>query len=345
MKRRSFLKSTLALSTLSVLPNNFRADKQGNPSQAEPLIPLRPTRLAKGDTLAIMGMAGAMRDPKILSSFVQILEQQGFNVSVGQTVNKTFGYLSGSDEDRANEFNDFVSNPEIRAILFVKGGWGCGRVLDKINYEQLKINPKIILGFSDLTSLLNAIYHQTGLVTFHGPTGNTSWASFSLNSFTEIVSLGGLTFQKPEIQQLQAFSVLRAGQATGALIGGNLTVFCSLLGTPYFPSCKGKILFIEETHEEPYSIDRMLNSLRLAGVFDEISGVIFGQFNHCNAEKPLESFTLEEVVQQQLNGFSFPVLWGAPIGHVKDKWTLPIGVEAQMNTDDLSLKLIHPAVS
>jgi muramoyltetrapeptide carboxypeptidase len=345
MKRRSFLKSTLALSTLSVLPNNFRADKQGDPSQAEPLIPLRPTRLAKGDTLAIMGMAGAMRDPKILSGFVQILEQQGFNVSVGQTVNKTFGYLSGSDEDRANEFNDFVSNPQIKAILFVKGGWGCGRVLDKINYEQLKINPKIILGFSDLTSLLNAIYHQTGLVTFHGPTGNTSWASFSLNSFTEIVSRGGLAFQKPEITQLQSFSVLRAGQATGALIGGNLTVFCSLLGTPYFPSCKGKILFLEETHEEPYSIDRMLNSLRLAGVFDEISGVIFGQFNHCNAEKPLESFTLEEVVQQQLNGFSFPVLWGAPIGHVTDKWTLPIGVEAQMNTDDLSLKLIHPAVS
>ena len=183
MKRRSFLKSTLALSAISVLPNNLRADKEINPSKAEPLTPLRPVRLVKGDTIAIMGMAGAMRDPKILSGFIQIMEQQGFKVSVGQTVNKTYGYLSGSDEDRANEFNGFVSNPLIKAIFFVKGGWGCGRVLDKIDYQQLKTNPKIILGFSDMTSLLNAIYQKTGLVTFHGPVGNSSWEKFSLNSF------------------------------------------------------------------------------------------------------------------------------------------------------------------
>jgi muramoyltetrapeptide carboxypeptidase len=345
MKRRSFLKSTLALSTLSVLPNKLSADKELKPSQAEPLTPLRPARLIKGDTLAIMGMAGAMRDPKILTGFIQIMEQQGFNVSVGQTVNKTFGYLSGSDEDRANEFNDFVSNPLIKAILFVKGGWGCGRVLDKIDYEQLKKNPKIILGFSDMTSLLNAIYQKTGLITFHGPVGNSSWEKFSLNSFQDMVCHGRDSFQKPELPQLQSFSTWQSGEATGELIGGNLTVFCSLLGTPYWPSCAGKILFLEETHEEPYRIDRMLNSLRLAGVFDEISGVVFGQFNDCNAEKPLESFTLEEVVRHQLKGYSFPVLWGAPIGHVKDKWTLPIGAQVRIKAEELSLKLMHSAVS
>ena len=161
MKRRSFLKSTLALSTLSVLPNNLSADKELKQLQAEPLTLLRPARLMKGDTIAIMGMAGAMRDPKILSGFIQIMEQQGFVVSVGQTVNKTYGYLSGSDEERATEFNAFVANANIKAILFIKGGWGCGRVLDKIDYQQLKKNPKIILGFSDMTSLLNAIYQNT----------------------------------------------------------------------------------------------------------------------------------------------------------------------------------------
>jgi len=345
MKRRSFLKSTLALSTLSVLPNTLSADKQLNPSQAEPLTPVRPARLVKGDAIAIMGMAGALRDPNIVGGFKEIIEKQGFVVRIGQTVNKTFGYLSGSDEDRANEFNDFVSNPLIKAILFVKGGWGCGRVLDKIDYEQLKKNPKIILGFSDMTSILNAIYHKTGLITFHGPVGNSSWEKFSLNSFQDMVCRGGDSFQKPELPQLQSFSTWQSGEATGELIGGNLTVFCSLLGTPFWPSCAGKILFLEETHEEPYRIDRMLNSLRLAGVFDEISGVVFGQFNDCNAEKPQESFTLEEVVRHQLKGYSFPVIWGAPIGHVKDKWTVPIGAQVHMNAQELSLQLMHPAVS
>jgi len=345
-QRRNFIKSGLAVAAYALIPEIVNANSEKlNSSKNEPLTPLRPARLVKGDTIAIMGMAGAMRDPKILSGFIQIMEQQGFKVSVGQTVNKTYGYLSGSDEDRANEFNGFVSNPLIKAIFFVKGGWGCGRVLDKIDYQQLKTNPKIILGFSDMTSLLNAIYQKTGLVTFHGPVGNSSWEKFSLNSFQDIVCRGGDSFQKPEVPQLQSFSVWQNGEASGELIGGNLTVFCSLLGTPYWPSCAGKILFLEETHEVPYRIDRMLNSLRLAGVFDEISGVIFGQFNDCIAEKPQESFTLEEVVRHQLKGYSFPVIWGAPIGHVKDKWTLPIGMQVTMKAEDLSLKLMRSAVS
>ncbi len=344
-ERRKFLKSGLALSAFSMLPAFISAQAVTGKTGAEQATPTFPARLIKGDTIAIMGMAGAMRDPKILSGFIQIMEQQGFNVSVGQTVNKTYGYLSGSDEERANEFNDFVANSNVKAILFIKGGWGCGRVLDKIDYPQLKKNPKIILGFSDMTSLLNAIYQKTGLITFHGPVGNSSWEKFSLNSFQDIVCRGGDSFQKPELPQLQLFSTWQNGKATGELIGGNLTVFCSLLGTPYWPSCAGKILFLEETHEEPYRIDRMLNSLRLAGVFDEVSGIIFGQFNDCNAEKPLESFTLEEVVRHQLKGYSFPVIWGAPIGHVKNKWTLPIGVKALMDADGLSVKLMQPAVS
>jgi muramoyltetrapeptide carboxypeptidase len=344
-ERRKFIKSGLALSAFSILPPFFGAQPVIGKRVNEQGTSTYPARLNKGDTIAIMGMAGALRDPKIVGGFKEVIENQGFVVSIGQTVNKTFGYLSGSDEDRANEFNDFVSNPLIKAILFVKGGWGCGRVLDKIDYEQLKKNPKIILGFSDMTSLLNAIYQKTGLITFHGPVGNSSWEKFSLNSFQDIVCRGGVSYQKPEFPQLQLFSAWQSGEAMGELIGGNLTVFCSLLGTPYWPSCTGKILFLEETHEEPYRIDRMLNSLRLAGVFEEISGVIFGQFNDCNAEKPLESFTLEEVVRHQLKGYSFPVIWGAPIGHVKDKWTVPIGAQVTMNTDELSLKLMRPAVS
>jgi muramoyltetrapeptide carboxypeptidase len=344
-ERRKFIKSGLALSAFSILPPFFGAQPVIGKWVNEQGTSTYPARLNKGDTIAIMGMAGALRDPNIVGGFKEIIEKQGFVVRIGQTVNKTFGYLSGSDEDRANEFNDFVSNPLIKAILFVKGGWGCGRVLDKIDYEQLKKNPKIILGFSDMTSILNAIYHKTGLITFHGPVGNSSWEKFSLNSFQDMVCRGGDSFQKPELPQLQSFSTWQSGEATGELIGGNLTVFCSLLGTPFWPSCAGKILFLEETHEEPYRIDRMLNSLRLAGVFDEISGVVFGQFNDCNAEKPLESFTLEEVVRQQLKGYSFPVIWGAPIGHVKDKWTVPIGAQVRMNAHELSLKLMHPAVS
>jgi muramoyltetrapeptide carboxypeptidase len=266
-------------------------------------------------------------------------------VVLGKTLTKVVGYLSGSDEERAGEFNEFIADQSIKGIFFIKGGWGCGRVLDKIDYNQVKLNPKVILGFSDITSLLCAIHHKTGLVTFHGPVGNSSWDSFSSNAFNEIACQGGVDFEITEKTQIQPLKALHKGTAKGPLIRGNLTVFCSLLGTPFFPNCKGKILFLEETHEEPYSVDRMLNSLRLAGVLNEISGLIFGQFNDCLAENPQESFALEEVVNQHVADLDIPILWGAPFGHVKEKWTLPIGVEAILNTESLSLKLFHPAVS
>ena len=341
LARRSFLKSGLSLASLSLLQpftvNPVREDGFG--------ASILPPRLNKGDKVAIMGMAGALRDITYIETFKTILTNLGFNVVLGKTLTKVVGYLSGSDDERAGEFNAFIADESIKGIFFIKGGWGCGRVLDKIDYNQVKSTPKIIIGFSDITSLLCAIHQKTGVVTFHGPVGNSSWDQFSSTAFSEIVCNGGLDFDATEKTQIQPLKTLHNGVAKGPLVGGNLTVFCSLLGTPYFPDCTGKILFLEETHEEPYSVDRLLNSLRLAGVFNEISGLIFGQFNDCLPEKPQESFLLEEVVNQHVAGLDIPILWGAPFGHVKEKWTLPIGVEAILNTESLTLKLIHPAVS
>ena len=237
---------------------------------------------------------------------------------------------------------DFKQWPK---IFFIKGGWGCARVIDKIDFQALRDNPKVIIGFSDITSLLNAIYQITGLVTFHGPVGVSSWEGFSLNSFNQIVCQAGKDFDFPSSYNTKSLKIIRPGIAKGVLIGGNLTVFSSLLGTPFFPSCKGKILFLEETKEEPYRIDRLLTSLRLAGVLNEISGLVFGKFNQCVAEKPSESFTLEEVIDQHFSQATYPVLWGVPFGHVKDKWTIPVGVEAELSTEAPFLKLIESGVS
>lgn len=306
--------------------------------------PLVPPRLKPGDKVAVVGLAGAVWNQKVISNFKLILKDLGLSAWLAPSVYLRDGYLSGSDEERLKDLKQALLDPEIKAVFCIRGGWGTARLMEDIDWTWFSENPKIIIGFSDITFLINAINHRTGLVTYHGPVGNSGWNAFTVDALkkalfaTETLKLG----MTPS--QMSKGKIRRPGTATGTLIGGNLCVFASMLGSPYFPDCQGKILVLEEIGEEPYRIDRMLTSLRLAGVFSQISGLVLGQFTDCSPASPQQSYSLSEVLRQHFGAASFPVLSNAPFGHTENKWTLPLGVEAALDTDLGTLTYANPVV-
>lgn len=340
--RRNFIKLSglLAASTVT-FPSKILSKTADHVS----IKTIKPPKLAKGDTIAIAGLAGAVWDQNYVSLFTNTLTQLGFKIKVGENVRKKFGYLSGTDEDRANELNAFFEDSSVKGIFCIKGGWGSARIIDLIDYELIKKNPKVFLGFSDITSLLNSMYAKTGLVTFHGPVGYSTWNAFSIEALKNVLFTDVPTYFPTAPLQNQAFQTLKSGYAKGEMVGGNLSVICSIIGSGYLPNWENKILFLEETNEEPYRIDRMLTTLRLTGAFDKINGIVLGQFTHCEPENPLTSFSLIEVLKQHVNCIDVPVFIGAPIGHVSFKWTIPVGLRCEMNADLGTLKMLESAVS
>jgi len=303
-----------------------------------------PARLKKGDVIGISAPAGGVKSSSEIDDFTKVLEQLGFKVKFSKNSSNKFGYFSGTDEERASDFMGLILDNEVKGIFFLRGGWGCARILPLLDFDAIKVNPKVIMGFSDITTLLNAITSKTGLVTFHGPGGNSTWNAYSIRYINELLINGELVNYRNEKQDLK-ITTYSPGSARGDLYGGNLSVICSLVGTDFLPSWKDKILFLEDVGEEPYRIDRMLTHLKLAGVFDEVNGVILGNFRKCVAEEPERSFTLKEVFEQHFSTLKKPVFYGAQIGHVRNKFTIPVGVEVKMNADDGSFVLVDASVS
>jgi muramoyltetrapeptide carboxypeptidase len=226
----------------------------------------------------------------------------------------------------------------------MKGGWGCARILEKLDYNLIQKNPKVLIGFSDITALLVAIRAKTGLITFHGPVGNSGWNDFTRNVFTNVTMTPKVfTFPANPFGEEKTI-VLNGGKASGELAGGNLTVLSGLIGSSFLPDWKNKILFLEEAKEEPYSIDRMLTQLKLAGVLNSISGFIFGKCARCEAEEPHKAFTFQEVLEQHIKPLGIPAFYGAMIGHIENKLTVPVGIKATMNAEKGTLILDENAV-
>lgn len=306
--------------------------------------PLIPDRLKPGDTVAVLGLAGVVMDSKVVDEFKNTLTNLGLVSWLAPSVAYKYGYLSGTDDQRLEDLKQALLNPEVKAIMCIRGGWGSARLMEKIDWNWFIQNPKILVGFSDITYLLNAITHRTGLVTFHGPVGNSGWGPFTTEYFKKgVFNATLLEIELPKTpESKRLFS--KPGIAQGALVGGNLCVFTSMLGSPYFPDCKNKILVLEEIGEEPYRIDRMLTSLRLAGVFQQISGLILGKFTDCTPESPQQSFTLEQVLKMHFEEVSFPVLYNPRIGHTQDHCTLPLGISLELNADLGTIRYLNPAV-
>jgi muramoyltetrapeptide carboxypeptidase len=303
---------------------------------------LKPPKLQAGDTVGLINPASEI-EPKDIILIEEFLQQNGFRVKRGQHIFDRYGYLAGKDSSRAADVNNMFADPQVKALLAIRGGWGANRILSLLDYELIRSQPKIIMGYSDITSLLLAIYARTGLITFHGPVGTSQWNDFSANYVRRILSLGeALTLKNPPDMPVKTIT---PGRVRGRLLGGNLSVLTSAIGSSYLPSWQQAILFVEEIGEDIYRVDRMLTQLKLAGVLEQLSGFIFAQCVDCSSDDDQQfSLTLEQVLFDLIKPLGIPAWYGAAIGHIEDKFTIPVGLEVEIDALQGTIQMLEPAV-
>lgn len=292
---------------------------------------VRPAKLSSGDLIGITAIA-SYTDPVEMIKSTEYFTQMGLRVEIGQSVFRQYGYLAGTDEERAKELNDMFHNPEIKAIICARGGYGTARIADLLDYDCINHNPKIFWGFSDITFLHQAIYKKTGLITFHGPMlsslSDSQVHPLTLAGFQQLFSPMAIEYT----ENMSKLTPLVEGTASGAVVGGNLSLIVSTLGTPYEIDTRNKLLLIEEICEEPYRLDRMLRQLLHAGKLTDSSGIIVGNFHECVPNPNKSSFTCEEVMIEYLTKANRPAMAGFDIGHCSPNIAVPLGLEAELST-------------
>lgn len=329
-------KNFLALSGLGLASSIVK-----KPSGNRKLDLIKPNRIKEGATIGLVAPGSPIYSSDQFDEMLLNLRELGYVLKLGKHVKDRNGYLAGKDADRADDLMMMFQDNEVDAILCIRGGWGCNRILPLLDYEVIKANPKPLIGFSDITSLHMAIQHKTGLVTFHGPVGKSEWNPFTISSWNKVLVKGETT--KFEIPQDQVDSyIINSGAATGRLLGGNLTVLTAMIGSEYLPDFTGSILFLEDVGEDVYRIDRMLTQLKLSGILNQINGFVFGKCTDCSANE--NSLTLREVFSDHISVLNIPAYYGAMISHERKNITLPVGIQATINTEDKSIRLLEPGV-
>jgi muramoyltetrapeptide carboxypeptidase len=296
--------------------------------------PIRPPRLKAGDTIGIAAPSGPFDKP-LFEAGMDVLEQMGFAVHVPEEVFKREGFLAGPDEVRAGVLNALFADPAIHGIVCARGGYGATRVLPYLNWEVIRCHPKVFMGFSDITVLHWALLEKTRMVTFHGPMGTT--LGKAPESFRALMRQA-IMFNSPVDLAPSGVTVLNHGEAAGPVVGGNLTLLCHLVGTPYAPHFDGCLLFIEDVTEAPYRLDRMLVQMTLAGCFEAVAGLVLGQFEDCG-----ETEEIHNVFMRTFGPLGVPVVAGFPIGHGVRNATLPIGLPARLTTQPPRLSYMEAA--
>ena len=309
----------------------------------------KPESLRNGDTIGIISPASSPDDLSRINKGVTYLERLGYQVEVGKNVGKYSGFLAGTDEERLEDLHHMFSNKNIRAIICVRGGYGSPRLLDKIDYRLIRKNPKIFVGYSDITALQLAFYRKANLVTFAGPMLAVDFHS-EINRYTEENFWRTITsskkIEKVILPEGENLIPLKKGKEEGEIVGGNLSLILSLLGTSFLPKMKDKILFLEDVDEAPYRVDRMLNQLTIAGILEKLSGIILGEFTSCvenDAEK--KTLTLDEVFQNYFGELPCPVIKNFPHGHRKANYTIPFGIRTKINADKNYVEFLEAAVT
>ena len=323
-------------------------------SSAETLPPLlKPPKLRPGDGIGLISPASATFERERLEIVIDAMRGLELVPYPAPHVLDRYGYLAGKDRDRAADINQCIADPKIHGLMPLQGGWGSSRVLPHLDYDLIRQNPKILVGFSDITALLLGIHTETGLVTFHGPHGLTGWQPTQTEFFRRVLFAGEtLTYQNQMtggdanrlMQTRYRVRTIYPGRAKGKLIGGNLSVLSAIVGTPYLGNLDGAILFLEDINENIYRIDRMLTHLKLAGLLDGLAGFIFGQCSRCSPGEGYGSLTLEEVLENQISDLKIPAWSGAQLGHVETIWTLPIGMEVEIDATLGTIELLESAV-
>lgn len=309
---------------------------------------IKPKKLVHGDLIGIVSPASSPDDLSKINHGVEYLEKLGYKVVVGKHVGKVKGYLAGEDQERVEDLHAMFANKEVKAILTVRGGFGSSRLLDKLDYNLIRKNPKIFVGYSDINILQMAIYKRCGLVTFSGPMLAVDFVD-EISAFTEENFWKIITSNK-KIGKLhnphdEKFFSLNKGKAAGKILGGNLTVLSSAMGTGYLPDFKKSLFLIEDINEPPYKVDRMLNQMKIAGFFKSVSGVLIGRFINCyETDQFKNSLTLNEVIEGYFHALKKPVIYNIKHGHIKDNLTIPLGITAFMDSDKGVLEIKESAV-
>lgn len=338
MQRRSLLAAGLMTAVVGV--------------QAQPQAPLlRARRLQPGDTIGLINPSGAIHEREPYTIAIESLQALGFKVREAPNLRARYGHLAGTDRQRADDVNAMFADSTVHGILAVTGGSGGNRMLPLVDYELVRRNPKFLGGFSDLTALINAVHAKTGLITFHSPVASSEWNAFSVDHFKRtVMQAEALLLQNAKADDDNIVPkggrtvAIRAGRARGPLLGGNLAVLSSMAGSPYWPRFDGAILALEDVNEYIYRVDRMLSTLKLAGVLDRVAGVVLGAFTNCEPGNGFGTLTLDEVFDDHFAALGVPVYRGAQFGHIKKKWTLPIGLPVEMDASAGTVRLLERAV-
>ncbi len=360
MRRRDFFSTLGATSLLSVA--------SGVPafaSQSADLPVIKPSRLKPGDTIGLVTPATFITETQLREA-IAAYEKLGFNVRYSPNMLVRRGYLAGTDQQRADDLNAMFADPRINGIICGRGGYGSARILPYLDFDVIRNNPKVFVGFSDITALLYGIFGKTGLVCFHGPMGGSDYNDYTVANFEKVLmqpelpengQLRNDTKSDPDPNTLAEYLTetdkiipdevlaISPGTTEGPLIGGNLSLMAALNGTAYDLNFKDKLVFIEDVGEAPYRIDRMLTQLLLTpGKLKDAAGIILGRFNDCEAEDFDRSLSLYETLHDRLSGLGIPVMYGLSFGHIDKNLTLPFGIRTRMDTATQSLTLLEAAV-
>jgi len=314
---------------------------------------IKPRRLRPGDTIGLIEPATASDEAFQLTLVEEAVTAMGLKPKRAPNLPGRHGYLGGTDQARAADLNAMFRDPDIKAVFAVRGGWGSARLLPYLDWPMIRANPKLLLGFSDITALHLAFAAKAGFVTLHGPNGGSAWGKASVDHFKAIAFDGAAPLlTNPQgsedrlAQRLWRTQTITRGRARGRLLGGNLTVLTALAGTEYLPDFAGAILFLEDVDEAEYRIDRMLTQLGQAGVLGKLAGVVFGQCTNCTGSSSgrYGGFTITDLLVHHLGRLGIPAYQGAWFGHITDQFTLPVGGLAEIDADAGTIRLLEPVV-
>ncbi|HEY1605028.1 MAG TPA: LD-carboxypeptidase [Allosphingosinicella sp.] len=340
---------------------------------AEAEAPRKPPRLRPGDTIGLVAPARFSDDPAQIEPVKATLAAMGLNAKIAPHVTARYGYLAGNDRMRADDINAMYADPAVRAVFAVQGGWGSARLLPYLDWDLIRAHPKLLVGFSDITALHLAFAANAGFPTVHAPNADNGWQEMSRSSFHSLAfDAATPLFRSPDpatlnpailnpgapdpsspnppspgpaAQERWRTTAIRPGIASGILVGGNLSVLCALVGTPWLPPFEGRILFLEETGEAEYRVDRMLTQLGQAGILARLAGIVFGQCARCTGNVPdYSGFTIPQLLAQHLAPLGVPAFSGANIGHVANQFAIPEGVRAEIDAAAGTIRILEPAV-
>lgn len=349
MNRKNFLKS---FTVASLGTGIFNSTVLSKPILKDEPPVIKPNRLKKGDRIAIV-TPGSYISEKELQDSIKNLDELGFEVTFSQRLMLQNGYFSGTDKERAEDLMEMFERNDVDGIMCARGGYGCARILPLLDYDVIRNNPKVLVGYSDVTALLYGIFQKAGLVSFHGPVSISTFNEFSVNNFNRVLlnpetNAKFLNANGNDDENIYGVTSIVSGKGKGRFVGGNLSIMVSLIGTEFDVDYSGKIVFIEEIGEEPYRIDRMLTQLLQAGKFDNAAGVMMGIFDDCEPKEKnpaySKSFSLMEVLQERFSRLKCPVVYGMSFGHIKNKFTIPFGILAELDANNHTFTLLEKAV-